>query len=232
MNVTRYEFLLQAGFFPVIQKQMNTRIDLKTTAEAEFNSRLFEKLDMQDEEFREKEFYNCNFVQCNFQRANLSHAVFKDCKFVKCDLSMAKIENTVFQDLLIEQSKMVGVDWTIAGLHRKSKLNNRISIVGSDISFSFFTNCNLNGAIFTECKAKEVDFSEADLVYAKLLGCDFDGATFYKTNLTNADLTYATNYRINICDNKVTNAKFSFPEVLNLLKPQHIVIHDFDRDCS
>lgn len=214
------------------QQIMTELNELKDPGETEFYERLFEKLDLDDEDLRGKEFYNCNFVQCNLRRTNFSNSVFKDCKFEKCDLSLIKIENTVFQDLLIGQSKMVGVDWTISGLQKKPKSLNRLSFKGSDVSFSLFSSCNLNGISLVECKAREADFSGADLSGSKLIKTDFERAIFHKTNLSNTDFTNATNYLINVCDNKVAKAKFSFPEVLDLLKIHGIAIEGFDKDLS
>ena len=204
--------------------------ELKDPGGTEFYERLFEKLDLEGEDLRGKEFYNCNFVQCNLKRADFSNAVLKDCKLEKCDLSLIKIEKTVLQDLLVDQSKMVGVDWTISDLQKKPKLRNRLTFIGSDVSFSLFINCNLIEISIIECKAKEADFSGADLSESKLIKTDFERAIFSRTNLSKADFTNATNYLINVCDNKVAKAKFSFPEVLDLMKIHGIVIEGFDMD--
>jgi fluoroquinolone resistance protein len=202
--------------------------ELKDPGATEFYERIFEKLDYENEDLRGKEFHHCKFVQCNLKGVDFSKAVFNDCKFEKCDLSLIKIEKTVFQDLLVGQSKMVGIDWTISGLQKKPKLHNRLTFIGSDISFSLFIDCNLRGISIMECKAKEVDFSGADLCDSKLIKTDFERATFFGTNLGNADFTNAVNYLINVCDNKVTKAKFSFPEVLDLVKIHGIVIEGLD----
>jgi uncharacterized protein YjbI with pentapeptide repeats len=200
--------------------------ELKDDAIAELNGRTFDKLEMEGDTIDSKEFYDCHFIQCNFRNTQLINCTFRDCTFEYCDLSLAKPEKSHFQDIRFEKSKMVGIDWSLASL-QKSKLNYRLSFLHSDISFSLFLNLNCKGISIVECKAKEVDFTEADLSNAILTKTDFEGATFFNTNLDNADFSHAINYMINICNNKVKNARFSFPEVLNLLKSHQIIIEDF-----
>ena len=203
--------------------------ELLNDAITEFTDQKFEKLELEDETIDSKEFYDCTFIQCNFKRATLTNCTFRDCKFENCDLSLIKPEKCGFQDVRFEKSKMVGIDWSLASL-QKPKLNYRLSFISSDLSFSLFLHLNLKGISITECKAKEADFSEADLTNAVLTKTDFENAVFFNTNLDNADFTQAVNYVINICNNKVKNARFSFPEVLNLLKSHQIIIEEFNHN--
>ena len=66
----------------------------------------------------------------------------------------------------------------------------------------------MHGSFFEECDLTEADFRE----------CNLEEAVFVNDNLMKADLRGAKNYVISPESNRVRKAKFSFPEVMSLLK--------------
>ena len=67
-------------------------------------------------------------------------------------------------------------------------------------------------------------FADCNLSESKLYKCKLDSTEFFKCNLSKADFREATGYIIDIKTNKFKGAKFSFPEVVNLLNGLEIII--------
>ena len=72
--------------------------------------------------------------------------------------------------------------------------------------------------VMVECDAEDADFREADCTGADFTYTDFTKSLFGKTNLSKANFTDATNYYIDVFLNDIKKAKFTYPEVMNLLK--------------
>ena len=75
-----------------------------------------------------------------------------------------------------------------------------------------------------DCVIKEADFSEAKLIKASFSGSDLERTNFHRADLTNVDFSGAKNYRIDVRETAVKGAKFSMPEVLELLHALDIKI--------
>jgi uncharacterized protein YjbI with pentapeptide repeats len=76
----------------------------------------------------------------------------------------------------------------------------------------------------TNCTAKETDFTEADISEGNFEGTDFEGTRFLKTKLMKANFKNARNYSIDIRNNTIKGAQFSFPEAMSLLNGLEITI--------
>jgi uncharacterized protein YjbI with pentapeptide repeats len=76
---------------------------------------------------------------------------------------------------------------------------------------------NLTGTTFTDCEINRCDFYKSNLSKTIYKGSSLPGSLFESTNLSGADFSEAINYKINPANNKIKGAKFSYPEVLNLL---------------
>jgi uncharacterized protein YjbI with pentapeptide repeats len=74
------------------------------------------------------------------------------------------------------------------------------------------------------CEAKEVEFTETDFTGAVFTETNFEKSQFFKTNLSEADFRGARNYDIDIINNTIKKAKFSYPEAVSLLNNLDIII--------
>lgn len=188
-----------------------------TSDTKEFYEQKFERLDLSGDELREKTFYDCEFINCNFSDARLLNNKFNDCVFTGCNLSNVSLKGTSCRGVRFKSCKLVGIDWT-ALRWPSVPLSGQIQ----------FDECILNGASFfglylqelkiEACQAHDVDFSEADCTYASFLQTDCANSTFHHTTLIKADFSDASNYQIDIFTNKITDAVFSLPEAMNLLR--------------
>ena len=116
----------------------------------------------------------------------------------------------------------MGVNWSnllgggylipIAALHDyQMKYNHFVEINFAKFDFSGNT---ILASLFADCNLSESRFLE----------CQLDRTEFFRCNLTKADFRNAAGYVVDLQTNKLKDAKFSFPEVINLLQGTGIII--------
>lgn len=190
---------------------------------------VFELCDVNSQTFKHLTFEQCKFVKCDFSNSQLEKCRFVDCEFVSCNFSLVKVNDSSFTNVIFEKSKCVGLNWSYARWPQV-KLLSPIHFHQCDISLSSFYSLSLKEITIEECKAHEVDFRECDLTCAIMAYSDFLGSQFVNTILDAADFTQAQNYNIDVNLNSITKAKFTFPEVVNLLKCLDIKILNLDEE--
>ncbi|GAH14511.1 unnamed protein product, partial [marine sediment metagenome] len=148
---------------------------------------------------------------------------FRECEFLSCNLSNINFKSSNLQDMVFEDCKLLGVDWTKAKWPYV-KLTSTLKFYQCNLRLNNFFEMNLIDTVFEECRLQESDFRGADLMGASLCYCDFEKSLLQHCNLTKADFTGSSNYNINPLENTIRKAKFSFPEVIGLLRDFDIEI--------
>ena len=171
-------------------------------------------------------FENCQFKQCKFIDVIFSNIKFTECDFEFCDLALAKFPNCKFSEVSFKNSKIIGVNWTELSWPLV-KLTSPLYFYSSNLSHSSFYGLELSNLIVEECKAHDIDFREANLSHASFVESDLLNSLFLHTNLYSADFTNAINYTIDPNENRIKQARFSFPEVIALLNHFDIKINDW-----
>jgi len=172
-----------------------------------------------------KTFESCSFNACNFSELTLTHCKFVECEFKGCNLSLMKVQSSRFRSVVLEECKAVGINWTSADWPRfpgTAQLKFHKCILND----SSFFGLSLQECVFDGCKARDVDFREANLTDARCSFTDFGGALFGKTNLSGADFSDAIDYDIDVFDNRIKGAKFSRSEAVRLLAGLEILLVD------
>jgi uncharacterized protein YjbI with pentapeptide repeats len=185
----------------------------------------FIDIDFSNRELTSKVFEECQFKRCDFSSTLLIRSKFVDCTFTECNLSLAKVTGTKFSGVEFSECKTVGINWTAAAwskLVTAAPLTFRKCILHD----SSFFGLTLSDFVIEECKARDVDFREADLRGACCSHTDFTSSLFSRTNLSGADFTDATHYDIDVLNNEITGAKFSRYEALRLLDSLEIELVD------
>ena len=77
---------------------------------------------------------------------------------------------------------------------------------------------------FEDNKIYECSFENCDLKDCKFRKLDLQNTKFKHCNLTKTDFRKAKNFKIYITDCNLKNAKFSYPDVIDLLDCLEIVI--------
>ncbi len=191
----------------------------------EFLERQFAGLDLGRGTLSGKTFEACTFTACDFSELTLSQCKFVECEFKGCNLSLVKVQSSRFRSVVLEECKALGVDWSSADWPRfpsMAQLKFHKCILTDSSFFGLF----LEECVFDSCKARDVDFREANLTDARCSFTDFGGALFGKTNLSGADFSDAIDYDIDIFDNRLKGAKFSRSEAVRLLTSLEIVLID------
>lgn len=192
---------------------------MKILKEAIFEDECFTGLNCADLDLSDRIFRDCEFVDCDFSGSKLSKCQFSDCEFKQCNFSNAKLYATKISEAYFVECKMDGIDFTTCNQMLFSINLKRCKIAYGIFSGLQMSGYNLSGSALTNCL-----FEETDLSRANLSDCDLKGSTFDRTNLTSADLRSSTGYQIDPNTNKISKARFSYPEVLSLLKPFGVVV--------
>lgn len=192
---------------------------------AEYSGEAFEKLDLEEGELQGASFYDCSFVKCDFSNAKLTECRFDSCSFSGCNFSLTKVRGSSFREVSFSSCKLIGIDWTAARWPTVS-LSGQLGFEECLLNSSSFFGLFLQEMKMEACQAHDVDFTEADCGHASFIQTDFAGATFHHTKLVKADFSDATQYVIDVRTSKVTGARFSLPDAVNLLRSLDIEIVD------
>lgn len=98
-----------------------------------------------------------------------------------------------------------------------------IGFEDSFISYSVFSNMNLENTDFINCQIHDCDFVNTNLKNANFEGSNLKNSIFQNTNLSFTSFRNARNYNIDPNHNFLKRTKFSTPEVISLLN-----IYDID----
>ena len=178
----------------------------------------FNNKQLKDEELINFEFYGCRFIKCNFTGVIFKKCRFEDCIFIECNLSLASPKFCSFIDVDFKNCKAIGINWSEAATPIS------INFYSSTINSSSFFGLNLTQIIISDCSAKEVNFTEANLTKGNFSATNFLNSRFSKTNLTQSDFRNSINYSINPEYNLLKQTRFSTPEVISLLSGLDIIL--------
>jgi uncharacterized protein YjbI with pentapeptide repeats len=190
--------------------------------QTEFVNEHFKAVVYQGEEIS-NEFLDCTFTDCSLREVLFKNCRFHDCVFSHCDLSLASFEGSSFQNTRFEKSKVIGVNWTLASWS-KFLLKSPVHFYACVLDYSTFIGLSLRAIRIIECRARDVDFSEADLSEVDFSNTDLSESRFRHTRLIKANFESASNYTIDVKLNEVSKAQFSLPEAVSLLRSLDIVL--------
>jgi uncharacterized protein YjbI with pentapeptide repeats len=187
-----------------------------------YENEIFENVNLFDE-CEDKKFINCRFIGCIAEGAMISGCLFNQCHFEKCRIVSPKIRNCELNCATFENCSIIGVNFgELKGVGRFT------------LPIAKLSGCVLKYCTFEHMTLDKFDFSCNDILYTTYNGCSLRGASlkgskltdtvFYRSDLSDADLRDSVGFRIDIKDNKLTGAKFSYPEALSLLSTLGIII--------
>lgn len=156
-------------------------------------------------------FERCVFAGANLQSADLTGCRFVECRFEGSNLSVARVPGCVLQDVTFRDSKLVGIDWTVAA---------RFSVVAFErcvLDHCAFVKMDLRKCVLRGSRLRDAVFADTDLSEADLRDTDLAGARFTGTKLVKADLRGARNYVIHPVLNQVTGLRASMPDAVGLV---------------
>ncbi len=176
----------------------------------------FVSLDLSQREMSALVFEDCTFDACNLSETIFNECDLRDCRFVNCNLSVVKVKASTFSGIIFDTCKIIGIDWTRASWPSIA-LQTPLKFYKCVMNDSSFFGLKMKDLVIKECQAQSVDFREGHFQGANFVKTDLSDSLFMQTDLEHSDFTDATHYAIDIRFNKVTQAKFSRFEALNLL---------------
>ena len=164
-------------------------------------------------------FRDCTFVDCDFSESKLSKTQFSDCELKRCNFSNAKLYDTKLSDVDFIECKLAGVDFTHC-----NQLLFSINMIRSKAVYCNFQGLDMNGCRLTKSELKDCVFEGANLSRADFKDSDLKGADFERATLESADFRGALNYQIDPQTSRVSKARFSYPQVLTLLRGFGVIV--------
>lgn len=181
-----------------------------------YENHKFENIKMDGELLENYEFIECEFENCIFEECVIQNCMFIGCRFSNCNIISIRAEYSQMKYSEFAKCNLIGINWhdlLPAGriIEPVQKLTDCFLKYNSFINMSFmkFKFCGnvIQDSTFDECNIRESNFK----------GCRLEATQFSKCDMRKADFREAIGYLIDIYSNKMKEAKFSFPEVVNLL---------------
>lgn len=181
-----------------------------------YEDKLIENKKIENEVLQDKEFIDCEFKKCVFESCELNRCIFKNCKFTGCNIISLRVKDSQISLAEFSDCNLIGIPWyelispkqilePISKL-RDSYLKYNTFIKMDFVRFDFIGN-TIQESVFDECNLRESSFK----------GCRLEGTQYTGCNLQKADFRDTSGYQIDIMTNKLTGARFSFPDAINLL---------------
>lgn len=189
-----------------------------------FNGQIFNDLKVSEQIYEDYEFFECEFINCNFYQCQIIGCTFLECTFNNCTIAGMIFSNfTSLRYVEFIRCNLVSINWSEL-LPSNGFADPIKRMVDCNLKFNSFSHLNLNKFNFNKSTIIDSMFSECMLVESCFTECKLEKTEYFKCDLRKANFTNATGYCIDIMTNKLMGAKFSFPEVVNLLNGLKIKI--------
>ncbi len=176
----------------------------------------FENLTLSDDTVSGGEFVDCLFRNCSFESLMLLRCSFRECRFEGCTISQVKTRNSELKFCEFEDCTVLGLNWAL--LKPEGPFGEPIEKMKScRIRYGSFTGMNLRKFDFAQSALTHCTFADCDLSESDLRSCDLSDTEFFRCDLRKADLRHAGGFIIDVNNNRLRGARFTYPEVLDLL---------------
>ncbi len=195
----------------------------------EYVGEAFSEIEVFEKEFRGAILEDCTFENCRLQELSFTGCRFVGCSFRRCVLTGLKFREIQAFGNRFEECSLAGLNWAELLDVRKREMGflpfdallrceaRHCVFYGLDLRKQDFSQCDFSGSYFEECNLSEASFRQARL----------RGTSFSHNDLRSADFRGAEEYLFSLENNRAQKARFSLPEVMNLLVALGIIIEDF-----
>lgn len=182
----------------------------------EYENRCFIGLDLVETSMSYCDFADCKFIDCTFENIQLISCSFLDCVFTNCRFINVSGQRSTMRSSQFTDCYLTTISWN----HWSPGSNfydSFTSLKNCHLKYNQFTEMNLNKFNFSGCEIIDSLFGDCKLASSSFKGCKLERTEFFRCDLSKADFRDATGYHVDILSSKLKGAKFSFPEVVNLL---------------
>ncbi len=181
----------------------------------EFHDRIFEKQDT----LVKGEYDSCVFNGLDLSNGSLAGFVFIDCHFNNCNWSLANITQTSFLGVHFKGCKLLGLRFETC-----NPFGFTVTFEDCQLNHASFHKMKMQHVAFRHTQLQEADFTDADCSSAVFEDCNLERAVFDGTVLEKADFRTAYNYSIDLDANRVKKAKFNLAGLPGLLDKYNLDI--------
>lgn len=182
-----------------------------------YDNQIIEEVKLEKESFADIEFTECEFINCIFEECSLRRCKFNDCKFVDCNIVSLKAEDSQIRGLEFKHCNLIGIHWS--ELISKEQILSPIRKMSDCLlKYNTFMDMDFRKFDFESNVIQDSLFDECDLRDSSFKGCRLERTQYVHSSMQKADFREAREYQIDIETNKLSSARFSFPEVISLLK--------------
>ena len=169
-------------------------------------------------------FVDCTFENCSFEDCKIIGCTFVNCSFHNCSIISPALQYSEIKNAVFQKCNLIGIHcW-----------NELLPAGKYGHSIDQLKDCYLKYHSFVEMPFRKFDFSgntiqesifeECDLQESNFVGCGLESTQFFRCDMRKADFRDARGYVIDVPSSKIKQARFSFPEVVNLLNSLEIKI--------
>lgn len=172
------------------------------------------------------EFSDCVFNNCNFEETTFINCKFNECVFNNCKFINPKFINTFCRNMTVNKCYFLGINWqTISTSFNRTLAGICLEKVSNCFfRFCYFFDLNMNKLNLSFSEFDECEFESCDCKKVNFENAKFKNTKFLLTNLSQSNFVNAQGYYVDITTCKLKGAKFSKPEVINLLYSTEIEI--------
>lgn len=186
------------------------------------DNEIFKNINIQNEKIVDIEFVDCTFENCNIENCVVEDCKFTDCAFLNCKIANLSSEHNSMMDSNFKKCILIGINWnTFFGGGYIMPINE---LSECHLKYNNFVEMNFDKFDFSQNFIISSMFADCSLVESNFVDCKLDNTEFFRCDLSKSNFKGALGYLIDISTNKLKGAKFSFPEVVNLLNGIGIVI--------
>lgn len=181
-----------------------------------YENKLIENVKMEKETLEDMVFVECEFRKCTFENGRIIRCEFIDCQFVDCNIISLRSSYSQIKGIECSHCNLIGVHWS--ELMPVKRIFDPIRKMSECyLKYNTFMKMNFMKFDFSGNIIQESTFDECNLREINFKGCRLEGTQYVKCDIRKADFRESNGYQIDIAANKLADAKFSFPEVINLL---------------
>lgn len=188
-----------------------------------FDNQRIEDLICEEEYVESLRYIECTFYNCQFLDTKMKNCNFDNCKFINCTFRNLQFEVCRFLNCAFTECNLIGINW--AEIQGRSAIFFPAKFMKECvIKYNNFMDMQLISFDFSGSTIHDTYFQECDLTKANFKNVNFSNSLFQNCDLKEADFREAHNYSIDISSNNIKRAKFSYPDVVNLLSTLDIKI--------
>lgn len=181
-----------------------------------YENEIFEDKVLKDESLSDAEFVDCIFKNCSVDGVIFNGVSFYECRFIGSKIVNPGTRNTKMSFCEFSECSLVGVHFEDLKPAGSYSLPIK-SLTATTLKYCSFDKLEFRRFDFSGNNMIYTTFNGCDLKKSSFEGCDLNESVFMRCDLRECIFDDAHGFRIDVKENKLEGASFSYPEVNSLL---------------